>query len=337
MAYVFVITSLAYLALKFCLGYLLPFSIGTFIAVVIQKPALSISKKTGVNKGTVALLSVVGIYIILLGVVVAISGWLYFAMGDVYKKLPEYTQSITEYFNRISDDIQSAFGNEKNVISNLLGNTITSFGETFAGYVSDFATSLLTGMPEFLLSLVVTVISGCYIAKDYEAFKTILKFALSEEKLKSVNKIKRITSFYVLKMLKGYLILTAIAFGILLTGLVMLGVNSAVRIALIVAVVDMLPVFGTGTVLIPWAAIAFIKSDTVLGVGLIIIFIVVMIVREALEPKIIGKGIGIHPLLTLLTLFLGLKFFGIVGMFLLPLIVTVVYKYYEEKVTKKSD
>lgn len=335
--YYAVIIGLFCFAMKFCLNYLLPFVIGTLIAVSIQKPASVLSNRIKLKHGTVALLMVVFIYLVLLLLLFLIGNRIYFAAADIYEKMPQYAQSITNAADGLLEKAEEMLsklpGSFGEYISTGAKNAVSAFAGKLGEYVSDFVASVVSGMPGFVFSFVVTVISGCYIAKDFDTFKRIVGYALNSEQLGKVNKIKNIAVNNILKMAKGYVLLSLSAFAVLLAGFFILGIDGAAKMAFITALVDFLPVFGSGTVLLPWAVISLIKGNMVLFLGLIAVFVVVTVVRNVLEPKIMGKQVGLNPLLTLFSLFLGLKLFGVAGMFLLPLIVTIVYKYAEEKVT----
>jgi len=110
----------------------------------------------------------------------------------------------------------------------------------------------------------------------------------------------------------------------------LLGIDNAILIALIIAILDLLPVLGTGTVLIPWGIINIILGNYLIGVALIILYVVILIIRNIIEPKIISKQVGLHPLITLLCIFIGLKLFGFIGIIFLPLVTILVYNLYKE-------
>ena len=95
---------------------------------------------------------------------------------------------------------------------------------------------------------------------------------------------------------------------------------------------DLLPVFGTGIILLPWSVFSFLQSNYKNGFGLVALYLIIMIVRNFAEPKIIGKQININPIFTLLFIFIGLRIGGIMGMLLFPLILTVVFTYYRRQI-----
>jgi sporulation integral membrane protein YtvI len=339
-AYLFVIGFLLFITLKFCLGILLPFIIGTLIAVSVQKPALMLSEKIKLKQGTIAIFMVVGVYFVLLFTAVFFGSRIYTFFVKVYEKLPEYTSSVSAILETSAGKIEeflSRLGFENSsVIGDVTSHSLSVFSQKAIDVLSDFISIFLKKAPSFLLGILVALVSGCFIAKDFCSFKKILKYALNEKRIEFLNKIKLIIYENVFKFLKGYLLLSLITFALLLVGFLIIGIKDAVKIALITAFVDLLPVFGSGIVLVPWALICLIKGKNVLCVGLIILYLAVLVARNVLEPKIVGKQIGLHPLITLFSLFLGVKFFGVMGIFVLPLIVTVAYKYFEEKVTEKE-
>ena len=106
-------------------------------------------------------------------------------------------------------------------------------------------------------------------------------------------------------------------------GLTILGVDNALAIALVIAVFDVLPVLGTGGIMIPWFLFCFMNAQPKLGVGLLILYLIITIIRNIIEPKVVGKQIGLHPLLMLLCMYLGVKLFGFLGLFIMPFLILI--------------
>ena len=132
----------------------------------------------------------------------------------------------------------------------------------------------------------------------------------------------------VYEYIKAQLTIMCISFTILLIGLSILKIDYALVIAIAVAILDALPFFGSGAVLWPWAAIAFIMGDVLLGVSLIIIYLAVILTRQFVEPKIVSQNIGIHPITTLMAMYVGFKIFSIGGMILGPLLMVMLVSLY---------
>jgi len=112
-------------------------------------------------------------------------------------------------------------------------------------------------------------------------------------------------------------------------GLSVLRVEGAITIAALIATIDILPVFGTGGVVIPWAIIELIKGNTPFAIGLAVLYVIITVVRNILEPKMVGKQIGLHPLAMLVCMYVGVKLFGFIGLFALPVALVMVKHLYE--------
>ena len=117
------------------------------------------------------------------------------------------------------------------------------------------------------------------------------------------------------RMVRAYLILLGITFGELAAGAFLFGVPHPATAAAVVALVDLLPVLGTGIVLIPWAAVALLQGEVFLGAGLAVLYGVIALVRNLLEPKILGRQMGLHPLAALVSIYVGGRLFGLLGLF----------------------
>ena len=115
-------------------------------------------------------------------------------------------------------------------------------------------------------------------------------------------------------------------------GLGIMGVDYSFLLALGISFLDALPIFGVGTVLIPWAVLSFITHDFALGFGLVILWALVSVIRQIIEPRIIGGTIGLHPIVTLIGMYVGFRLFSIVGMFLAPAVIIAARTYFGKKV-----
>jgi predicted PurR-regulated permease PerM len=122
---------------------------------------------------------------------------------------------------------------------------------------------------------------------------------------------------------RSYVLILGITFAELTLGLLILGVKRFVLIALLIAILDIFPVLGTGTVLIPWAVIALIQGSIGRGIGLLVLYAVITVIRQVIEPRIVGKHVGLHPLITLICMFVGTSLFGWIGLFGLPILMAI--------------
>ena len=180
------------------------------------------------------------------------------------------------------------------------------------------AASALGRAPSLLIFLLVTLISCFYFSVEYDTVcRALTRLAparftdhLPEWKVRAGKAVRR--------YMRAYFLLFLITFFELLVGFVILGNDYAFLLAFITALLDALPILGVGTVLVPYAVFSLATGSSFLGVGLLILYGVITLVRQILEPHLVGKSLGLHPILMLVAFYVGWKLFGIVGVFLGP-------------------
>lgn len=330
--YISVCGILIFLLCKFLISYLLPFLIATVIAFLMQRPAAFLSEKTGLKKGRIAALLSALIYLatVLLAVFLLYKGTV-FLMGFT-EKLPEFLNKISNFLNQMQMKFSSIISENHNaVLGEFWKNFLSSFSEKLGDLISKTIAFIAKNMPSFLFSSIIALVASCYIAKDYNILVNFIKELCGKARTENIKKVKEILFNSVFKLLKGYLILMLLTFLELLIGLMLLRVKNAVLIAFLVSFVDILPVIGLGAVLIPWAVVSALSNKVTFAIGLAVLYIASIVIRNFLEPKIIGTQIGINPLFTLLAMFVGLKVLGVFGLFLFPIILIVVIKYYKNQ------
>ncbi len=338
-SYFTICTFIIIITTKVAALYLLPFIFGIIIAFFVQKPATFISKRIKVNKNICAAGFSVIFYLF---VVILFSLILWF----LYSRINHFTHNLTlnmeltvlikktitvflDFFKKISVD----FGDTvKKVGYDAANDFILKFTDALSNVIASF----IRKIPRILISVIITIVFTCYISKDYDKFKKFIVGCMSENKYKKIIIFKNILIDCSLKFLFGYFLLFLITYCELFIGLFLLRISNFIMIAFIIALVDVLPVFGTGAVLLPWSAIGFLQGNFKIGLGMILLYIAIIIVRNFIEPKIIGKQIGINPIFTLLFLFIGLRLGGIMGMILAPIIFTVVFTYYRQQLNNKK-
>lgn len=200
-------------------------------------------------------------------------------------------------------------------LSRWLNRLLTAAGEQLPGLVG----GLLSGLPHLLLTLAAVIFSGIYFCMGTEEFKAawygLLPPSAGRWFSNTVLRLKGIAWGY----LRSYFWLWLLTFLQLWLGLSILSVKYAFLAALLISLVDLLPVLGVGTVLLPWSALAlFALHNHFLSIGMLVLYLVILLVRQLLEPRLLSRTLGLHPLLTLLFSYAGLRLFGLVGLFLMP-------------------
>ncbi|MBQ9131161.1 MAG: AI-2E family transporter, partial [Clostridia bacterium] len=182
------------------------------------------------------------------------------------------------------------------------------------------AARLLEALPSAVLVSMVTVIAGFYFCMDDGSVTRGLAQCLPRELRQRLPAWRQRLRQISLRYVRAYLLLLLITFAVLFFGFCLLGVEYAFLLAAVTALVDLLPAFGVGTVLIPWAILALLQKEPFLGGGLLILYGVLLVLRQMIEPKLVGKSLGLHPLLTLFASYAGWRLLGFLGMLLGPVL-----------------
>lgn len=196
-------------------------------------------------------------------------------------------------------------------------------GSVLAGTVSErllrLAGDVIASLPDCVLFLLTTLLSAYLFSSQRDRLLRAVQTHVPERWRERFRAVRRRLKTALGAYLKTQLLLTAVTFGVLTLGLLLLRVPKALLLALLIALIDALPVFGSGTVLIPWSVVAFLRGQTFLAVGLLLLYGVAAVTRAVLEPRFLGRQIGMSPLLTLVSLYAGFRLFGVMGMILLPI------------------
>ena len=331
--YYTIIIGLIFVGTKYLLPFLTPFLLGFGVAYMLRKPISFAVKKWHLSQKVSAIIFITSFYIIM-GLFVACIG-----LGGVYgvqsfiSGLPAlYTEYAEEIILNLTVDIEefiiavnnnqelvTMVENVSNQLVSSVGDVIKNISMTLLGSVTNFATSI----PGFFIKLVLMIISSYFAAIDYHKIIEFFTKQIGEKTSNLIGEIKDYLFGTVFVCLKSYLIIMFITFIELSIGLTVIGVKSSIVIALLIAIFDILPVLGTGGIMIPWAIVEFILGDIKMGILLAVVYLVITVIRNIIEPKIVGKQLGLHPLVTLVSMFVGVNIAGIVGLFGFPIILSL--------------
>lgn len=327
-----VISAIIFFFSKFAFKYLFPFLIGFLLAFVFHKPAQKISKFIKIKIPAIRTVIVALFFIIFVALFSLLIWFLSIKISDLTKFLKPFAENLISDLENTTERLKPLF--DKNKLSNfnsMLANAVKNIAMKAVNAASGAAAKFAASIPGIIISFIITLVASCYTAKDYEKIIKFFEEVLSEKQTENLKIIKNIFSEKILHFLKGYFLLFLITSGELTLGLFIIGIKNFFIVALIIAVIDFLPVLGTGTVLIPWSIILLIQKNFKTGIMILILYIVITFVRNFAEPKIIGDKIGLHPLIQLAAIFVGLKLSGIVGMFILPLVTITALEFVQVK------
>ena len=326
-AYYAVIAALAFVVLRYALPMLAPFVIGAVIAYLLRHPIRLLNRRLSIPyKGAAVLVvllfyGVIGTLLVLLSVKAA--NWVISTvtlLPTMYQihALPffdEVSHNLERIFRDLDPEVMASLENLGDQLLASAGNLISSLSGSAVGVLSGAATSL----PGLFIKLVLMIISTFFIAIDYETLKAFILRQLSEKVKTLLWEIKHYVAGTLWVCIRSYALIMSITCVELSIGLSIVKIEHAVLIALLISVFDILPVLGTGGIMIPWTVLTAIQGNFPLALGLLIIYVVITIIRNILEPKIVGGQLGLHPIVTLASMFAGVQLFGVIGLFGFPI------------------
>ena len=326
-AYFGVIIAMVALGLHFILPIVMPFVIAFVIAYFLQKPVAFLEKKTGLSHKPIAAIAVLGFYAIV-GVVIVLIGarimsWAMKIAGELPKL---YITHAYPFFVKILHNLERVLIRldlgQLNAASGASGQIIQSFSETISelpGKAVEVATNFAISVPGMFVDIVIMIISTFFLTIDYHKLTDFCMRQLSEGAKTIFLEIKEYVVGTLLVCIGSYIIIMSITFVELSIALSFIGINHAILVAACISVFDILPVLGTGGIMIPWALLVAVYGNYPLALELFIVYLAITVVRNIIEPKIIGGQLGLHPVVTLICMFIGVDFFGVIGLFGFPI------------------
>lgn len=325
--YALLITLFAYVFLRYLLRLTTPFLFAFGIAYLIERPAKLLSRRLKLPMKAVTLVLVlvfygaIGLLLFLLGAkLVSMATMGVSQLPSLYTNqlVPLMTASferIEQIIARLDPDLVTFLSDGFSQFVSSLGETISDISKALVGYVSNFATFL----PTFVIKTLLMVISTFFFAGDTEKLSAALMRQLSPRGREVVIQVRQYLVNTLLVVARSYAIIMTVTFTELAIGLTIIRIPNSVLIALLIALFDVLPVLGTGGIMIPWIIVVFVQANYPTAIGLLVLYVIVTVVRNIIEPKIVGGQLGLHPAVTLMSMFIGVSLFGILGLVGLPL------------------
>ena len=312
------------------LPLLLPFLLAYLLALAADPGVNALGRKTRLPRWVRSGLCVTGVFLAVGAVLWFFCQVIWGELLRLVGQLPTLLHQILPALNELRESLENLARRAPEALSLPL---IRWIGELFAGgaglleslygFLSGLVSGVITGVPKLFLGLVTTVIATYMSSSALPQVKDWLRRRLPAAWQTWLRRIRDRSKAVFGGWCKAQAKLILLVFAILTLGLWLLGVDFPLLFGGLIAVLDALPILGTGTVLIPWALISFLQDRSGLGFGLLALYGVASISRSALEPQLVGRQLGLHPLLSLMAFYVGYRVFGLAGMILVPLAATV--------------
>lgn len=318
------------------LKFFMPFVIGWIIAMIANPLVRFLEKRLKLVRRHSSVLIVVLVLALVIGTLYLIFSRLFLEISGLIHDLPDLVEAlkgevanavaglsrfvqvlprgIQDWAVRINDDLGSAIGK---LLQGIAFPTVTAAG------------NVARAVPVVFVNVVVMILSAYFFIVERDQILTVLHRIVP----KGVWEYFHFLKDAMIRVLGGYFLaqfrIMFVVAVILAIGFMLLGVSYSVVWAVLIALLDFLPLFGTGTALFPWALVKLLTGEWPFAVGLVVLYLLTQVIRQVIQPKIVSDSMGVPPLATLLLLYLGFKIRGISGMILAVPIGIVVANLYE--------
>ena len=331
-AYYAVIVGIVFLVFRYLLNLIWPFFVAFLFSSLLIPVIRWLTVRCRMKYNLAAALCLLIFFALLGGIAVLITSRVITLIADTVTWLPtlysdtiapgleNLSNSLEELAERVSPEVAQTVNNALPTIISSIGSTVTSSSMRLVSSLSGWATKL----PSRLISTLICVIATVFMTLDYHRMTAFLLRQVPERPRHVISEAKATLGQVIRKYGRSYGIIMGITFLEMLAAMLLLRQEHAFLIAAAIAVFDIFPIVGAGTILGPWGIICLLGGSTAKGIGLIAVWIIEIIVRQIMEPRIIGRQVGLHPLITLIAMFVGSKLFGGVGLFGLPITCAIV-------------
>ena len=315
----------AWLFFHYILIWILPFVISFVIARLIRRPIVWLSRRFSLSQRLSALLcslvlifSVSGLLYLMIRRIIYEAGLLIAQLPAVIARLPSLTAGLR---GKLAQFIIAAPVELQGFLTSSVDNFLErgiAIPTNLYSCVGTFISSAVLSLPKILLFLAALILGTYFIAADYEGVTGFLIRQLPAGWRDKLTKAKGQVTHTLGRWLRAQLILIGITFVLLSVGFMLLGIDYFILLGFFIALVDALPIVGVGTILIPWSVISLFTGRVTEGVAIFVIFIVTTVVHSLIEPRLISRHIGLNPLLSVLSIYVGYQIMGFWGIVLFP-------------------
>lgn len=321
---------IAYFLVTTVFRWLLPFILAYLIAYITNPVVNFLQKKCKIPRKISSGITILITLMIIGSLITLVVYRIVKEFQDFVKQLPDLTTYVYSHLENLINNGVGTYLDLPAGVSDFIDNALLNLKTTLTTQLPEMLKPLARptinfakALPSVLVFIIVLLISTYFISSDRDRINKFIFKQLPDSWVIQIRKIKDDLILALLGYIRAQLILMSITFVEVTIGLLMIRVSYALLFAVIISFVDALPILGTGTILIPWAIFSLITGKTSMGLSLVILYGIILLVRQLCEPKILGSQIGLYPLVTLMSMYVGLQIFGVPGMIAGPITVLI--------------
>ncbi|WP_047150376.1 sporulation integral membrane protein YtvI [Aneurinibacillus tyrosinisolvens] len=306
--------------------YTIPFLLALLTAIFLE-PLVSFAIRTFAIKRILAVTLVFLLFFAIFGIGgYRLGSVLVIQSMELAGKLPAFFSSLSEFIDKYTgkwERFTTSLPFDAISTVHQLTEGLKNSATNAAGAITKFALGGVASIPGLLIVSIIYLISLFLISMDLPRLRRNFMALFTDSAREKVELVLSQLFRAFIGFLRAQVILSLLTYVLTLIGLLILGVNYALLFSLIIVIVDILPILGAGSFLVPWAIYSYANGDTRLCIGLLILFVAITVIRRAVEPKVLGSSLGISALSALVSLYIGFQLLGFIGLILGPALVIV--------------
>ncbi len=320
--YILVVLAAIFLLFRFVLPYLTPFIIAGLLAMLIDPLVGLLQRKVRLSRGAAVAL-ILGLVLIIFSSVVAIGiSQLIAELNDLVVSLPEYQARFGALLEDLRQRVASFSAGLPKPLVDAMQDSQRRLYETMALWARSVLQAVQL-LPNFFVVLVVSFLATYFISRDKEAILKYITHLTPRSWRQQMFRVRSDVGMGVVGYFRAQITLMLVTTTLSILGLLILRVRYAWLLGLAAGLLDLVPMVGPSGIFVPWLLYNFFLGDIGLGVGLTVVLAAITVVRQISEPRIVGAHIGLHPLATLMAIYLGFRILGVWGFFLGPVTLIV--------------
>ena len=334
----FGVFALLFLLFRYAIALILPFVLAFLLSYLLRRPAEGLAARWHISERLCrTVFSLLSLLLLLGGCGLLV----YAVIGEAWRFVSGLSESgqLQEMLSVVLHFPHGFFGSSEIAVEweEKLSAAISAAASSVLSGVLSSMTAVAAAVPRILLFLLVSVVSVLYISWDLDRILDFIKRLLPPKVRENTAAFKNGFLKTALRYLRSYGILMLMTFVLVFIGLLILRAEYAILLAALIALLDVLPVIGVGTVLVPWSVISFLMGSTARGIGLLVLLAMHEIMRQIAEPRILGKSLGVHPMITLILLYVGYSLFGLWGLIFVPALGILIGALFNKENSAKID
>ncbi|TYQ13003.1 UNVERIFIED_CONTAM: sporulation integral membrane protein YtvI [Acetivibrio alkalicellulosi] len=317
--------------------YFAPFILAFAMATSIEPIIRFLMKRAKLTRKVSAIITILSVVTVVIAILVLLTVRLYREAASLSQMVPKNANEIYENVSIFMGRFSDFYATLPREVTMNIDNMFTSFSQTLSELLNSIIRGILNFaafIPQAFIFLFAAVLSTYFISTDRNRMFNYVNQNLPEKWMGKLLSIKNDIFMTLFGYIRAQLILTGVTFIQLTIGFAIIGIRHFILLSSIIGILDILPIVGPGSVMIPWAIYEFLSGNLKRAVFILILYSVILSVRQMIQPKVLSDQMGLHPLLTLMSLYVGLQVFGYLGVIIGPIAV-LLFKNISSTILKK--